>query len=218
MQKKLFISAVVALVLIGGVVLVWEKKGIQEKAKDQSLSQEENIQTSDKNEVFVTDVDPDVSHWQTKETEFFTTKFPKEWYWIEEEALIPTSGFSPDGIITNNPSLPLRYPEVGVNDIVNNTEVVIGYGILFTSTDDIVTVGVEDMSPVEGCKFLSDAESVPIIKSCTLKYDNHQVEQVYHTIYKNMTVFLNVRTTDDTSVSNSILEDIARNIILTNKK
>lgn len=212
MQKKLIISAVIVLILLGGVIFMWQKK----MSEIQPLpAPKENIQSTNKDEAFVTDVDPDVNHWQVKETEFFTIKFPKEWYWSEAA---PSPDFTPDGIITNNPSHPIRYPEIGADNFNNNTEVVIGYELLFASAENIITVGVEDMSPVEGCAFLSDAESIPIIKSCIQKYDNHQVERVYRVIYKDITVSLDVRTTDNTLVLTDTLEKIARSIVLTHKK
>ena len=52
-----------------------------------------STQNGEKQPRFVIDVDPDVSHWQTKETEFFKIKFPKEWYWIESDLKEPTSGY-----------------------------------------------------------------------------------------------------------------------------
>ncbi len=77
------------------------------RADDESQRQEE----------FVVDVDPDMNHWQTKETEFFTIKFPKEWYWLESD---PTKhGYPSDSgrsrIITNNPNFNIdRYADISI--------------------------------------------------------------------------------------------------------
>ena len=191
----------------------YQGKGI--KSLDEGFKNIQSIPEPDFKAGFVTDVDPDVNHWQTKETEFFTIKFPKEWYWSEAA---PGSEFTPDGIITNNPNHPVQYPEIEANNFNNDTEVVIGYELLFASAGNIITIGVEDMTPVEGCEFLSDANSVPIIKSCVKKYENNQVERVYRMVYKDITVSLDVRTTGSTLVSKDILEKIAKSIVLTNKK
>lgn len=190
---------------------------ITKKTPDSNVDTD-GIDTS-KGERLVTDVDPDVSHWQIKETEFFSIKFPKEWYWFKAS---PRPGFSPDSVITNNPNSLPQYPDIGVSIISNDTEVVLAYSQILGSDngapiDNIISLGVdEDAISAAGCEILSGAQTLPIIKACVQRTENGQVERVYQVIYKNITVFLNARTTDDTLVSADIFEEIARNIVLPN--
>lgn len=176
-------------------------------------------QTSDQpTSEFVVNVDPDVSHWQMKETKHMVFKFPKEWYWIE--ATPPSPEYGRSSIITNNPNHLLQYPDIGMfDDVTNKTEVVItdhgtatsNSGTPIDSLKYLTDMAHEADSTAE-CTQLSDAKNIPIIASCLIKRDNHQVEHNYYVIDEINSIIITARTTNNTLVPRDILEKIARNI------
>ena len=94
MSKKMLIFGVPIFLfaVVGGAlsyrsgVLRQMEKTVQNASKDgasEGKNGESEGESGYRTMQFVTDVDPDVSHWQTKETKTFTIKFPKEWHWIE---------------------------------------------------------------------------------------------------------------------------------------
>jgi len=107
-----------------------------EKVKEGKKIIPTNNETDQK---FVTDVDPNVSHWQAKETEFFTVQFPKEWYWLEAKH---GEGERYSEVITNNPNFYVnKYLDIS-NDagikypitLTNDTEIIViikGVGVTF---------------------------------------------------------------------------------------
>lgn len=216
MQKKLLLSVLAIALLIGGAVFIWSK---QQKTKDSVVSQvqnqKEDVRNNENMPHFVTDIDPDVNHWQTKETEFFTIKFPKEWYWIEATPPAPQYGRS--SIITNNPNHPLQYPDHGMfDDVVNNTEVVITNNGSATSdagtpVDSLNSLIKSAEERNAKCVRLSES-SIPLIASCVEKDQNHQMYHSYYIINEITSLFLTAHTSDNTIISEEILERIARNL------
>jgi hypothetical protein len=108
-HKLLFLTvALIALLTIAGAFWLMQKRQVPtipsvvtDSAVETPVQQVNSVtEGAPDKQTFVTDVDPDVSHWQTKETEFFTIKFPKEWYWLES-------------VITNNPNFEIdRYTDI----------------------------------------------------------------------------------------------------------
>lgn len=215
MKKQYLTIAVVLIIALGAGVFAWQKQGgkrnIQEQPKD-------IVDTSaDEQKQFVTDVDPDVSHWQTKETEFFTIKFPKEWYWVES-------------IITNNPEFDsVKYSDIGIfSDIgpnsypltlSNATEVVMshrGYptsnaGTPQDSVDAIFKLAKYN-NPSVDCK-VTNNKVTPFTAYCTAMYDM-QLQRSYYVINDKISLTFTVRTTRDAIVKNEVLDKIAGSIIL----
>lgn len=107
MQKKLLISAVVALVLIGGVVFVWQKKTSQEVFQIEPKEEVKIIENTETN-------DTDTSNWKTYQNdEFgFEVKYPDVW---EVNIQSSTGSLLPiDG-------------ELSKNDILNNKNYSTGF-------------------------------------------------------------------------------------------
>jgi len=182
-----------------------------------------------KEEVFVTDVDMNIDNWQTKETEFFTIKFPKEWYWME-------SDLEKDGcysrVITNDPDF-----DIGKNACISigggigqpmslegETEILITFsGIAVTSE-----VGTPEESihwQIERAKeFLGSNVSCVYIEAesenndpeayCTAVNEKDQKVQAYYTLGKSFT-YAFVMWTDihNEVVKRDILERVAKSLI-----
>lgn len=217
MSKKLFLLIALALLLGVSVFYVWTKSAVVAPTTSELIVTPKGVlEVPNENGArFVTDVDPDISHWQTKETEFFTIKFPKEWYWIDEA--IDNRGSNTDAIITNNPYRPVWYPDDVEDKVVNNTEVVMTYSYTLAAVEDIISVGVVDMSPVEGCEFFSGAQSSPILRLCVQKFDDYQIRD-YQLIYDGITISLLVMVTNDTLVSSDLVEKIVKSVVFTGIK
>lgn len=223
MQKKLLISAVLGLIFIGGAVIVWEKKGSQVMNQKPEQTQVD-VRSREDSKVFVTDVDPEVSHWQTKETKYMTVKFPKEWYWVEISVEKPGSNGA--FVISNNKDFPLEdykndsFNMTGIqNSTLDNTEVVITVwgsatsdaGTPLDSLDSRID-SAENFDPTAKCIRPSNTVTLPIVASCSTKQGNHQVEHKYYVIDEINSLIITARTTDETLVSKDIIERIARNI------
>lgn len=222
MSKKLFITlGLITFALVASAFALWcvNKKAVAPVITEPVQTIPETGTDSLENKPhFVTDVDPDVNHWQTKETKYMIFKFPKEWYWVE--AVPPDPKYGRSSIITNNPNRSLRYPDIGMfDDITNNTEVVItdhgtpttNSGTPIDSLKYLTDMAHEADSTAE-CIQLSDVKIIPIIASCLIKQDNHQVEHNYYVIDEINSLIITARTTDNTLVHQDILEKIARNI------
>lgn len=112
-RSKALITVLLAFLLLGGGFALWKMRSVKPEIDQQPQDDTvgvENVQNIEGADRFVTDVDPDVSHWQTKETEFFTIKFPKEWYLVETDQKV-NSDYSI--AITNNQKFPInKYPDM----------------------------------------------------------------------------------------------------------
>lgn len=239
MQRKyifLIIGIVIAALLAGGMVWYgsnirideqYASKEVQESEKSE-LQEPEKIRSDEtqQQKKFVTNVDPDVNHWQTKETETFRVKFPKEWYWLE---LAPEkSGYYGSHIISNNPDFPLvQYPDIEIFTgsnysliFTNDSEVVVtirGWstgdeGTPQQSIDSEIRRVKEDVNPSATCEFpyLSNRKSVPLTAYCSFINEDHQNVQTYYIAYNKTTFGFTARTTEHNAVQKDILEKIAR--------
>ncbi len=227
MTKKsiafLSIFFVVAVLIAGGVLWYSGKveRGIE---MNQKQTEEEQRKQEEQNQNFVTDVDLDVSHWQTKETEYFTIKFPKEWYWKVLDANENAQ------IITNNPDFDIeKHPDIGIFsgigsnvplDIFNNTEIVITDRGTATSDagtpqDEIDSIFymAKDNNPSAECKILND-KKLPFIAYCSATYENSQMQQSYYIINKKISLTLTARMTQENIIRKEILDTMAESIIL----
>jgi len=87
-KQHLYILMGLGLILIVGVNgLVWKNTSREprESIQDQVIQQvSEQSQSAVQHEI-----DPKVRNWQTKETEFFSVRFPKEWFWVETSEPTP---------------------------------------------------------------------------------------------------------------------------------
>lgn len=226
MNKKLIITGVILVIVlaIGGGVWMWQKNEVkkQEQVKIQQIQQEE---AKKEEQNFVVDVDPDVSHWQTKgEKEAFTIKFPKEWYWMESSHS-EREGYS--RVITNNPSFDMvKYADIGVGTggnypitLVNNAEVVISFNGSATSDAgtpqdriDSIFKLTKQSDPSAKCSIYNN-KTIPFTVYCSSTHDS-QLQQSYYVINKEVSIVFTARTTKDTLVKKEILDKIAGSIIL----
>lgn len=218
-MKKQYLAIITVLIIaLGASVFVWQKQAVQEQLKEEVGA---NI---DKQEQFVTDVDPDVSHWQTKETGFLTIKFPKEWYLVEISVEEP--GANGAFVISNNKNFSLEeYKNDAFNmtglqhSVLKNTEVAITIWGTATSNSgtpldslSYLVDGAKEFDPTAKCTQPLNIKILPIIASCLVKQENHQAEHKYYVIDKINSLIITARTTDDTIVPENVLGEIARNI------
>lgn len=182
-------------------------------------------------DVFVTNVDPDVSHWQTKEMEFFTIKFPKEWYWVESD-LQKTGYYSQ--VITNNPEFPIeQFADIGMftgssyrltngseqpkSIPLKETEIVIstnGFGWATTNAGTPHDFLEFEFSRVKKntannikCRYTSSINSIPLVANCSFEEDGQRVE-THYVSYLERTYAITARTL----VNNFTLENVFENI------
>ena len=177
----------------------------------------------DGRQVFVTNVDPDVSHWQTKETEFFTIKFPKEWYWLELDR--EKSEYRNMYVISNNLGFPLedyKNDPIGMAGIderttLQNSEVVITFGGTATTNSGTpldsldFLIATSQNNSTRKCIRPSDTKTIPLIASCVSQEGNQKL-QVYYIISETTSLYVRMHTSLDTLASKDIFEKIAYNI------
>lgn len=215
MNKRLLVLFLIAIILGGGVF--WWQRTYPAFAPTTPPVVIEPAK-------YVTDVDPDISHWQAKEAELFTIKFPKEWYWLELSS--EKTEYRNMHVISNNPSFPLenyKNDPISLTGIQNftltNSEVVINFG--GTATTDSGT-------PIDSLNFFTDSvggnsekicskptntKTLPLIASCIHKEDD-QVIQTYYIINEEISLFLNVHMSHETILPKNILEKIVKNVKL----
>ena len=239
MSKKLriVVGAVFGLLALLGAIFVFREKESKlnvptnnqttsmKNESDSSLQEKDlSLQKSGDTTVFVTDVDPDVNHWQTKETEFFTIKFPKEWYWMES-AHSESEGYS--RVITNNPNFPInKYAEIGLSmgadyTVANDTEVVIPFGASATSDvgtsqqsiDSSLRVAKEQYASAV-CGYLSSVSDIPVVAHCLFMDKNDQKAQLYFIANKMSKIVFQVRTTKSNTLQKGILDTMAKSMVV----
>lgn len=230
MQNKLLVSALVVLVLLGGAVLVWEKQTGEILLQNQ-VKEVEKVMNEP--QVFVTNVDPDVSHWQTKETEFFTIKFPKEWYWMESD--LKETGYH-STVITNNPDFPIsEYPDIGIGTGGNYPIVLRNAFEIVISTNGLGWVTLDAGSPREflelemdrvkkyvnssaECSYIPNLKDTPLISRCSyIDAISSQRVITYYSADIKRTFAYSARMTKENNVNlEPIFELIIKNFVRKN--
>jgi cytoskeletal protein RodZ len=219
----IYVGIPVLLVLGVGV---WKWKNIQKaKVAEQNTQQQQVVQPQQQNQKFVVDVDQNVDNWQTKETEFFTIKFPKEWYWMESD--LKKTGYH-SRIVTNNPDFDIvKYADIGLGTgsnypltLTNNAEVIITYSVSATSDagtpqDRINSIFklAKQYDPSAKCS-VSNNKTIPFIVYCTATYNDSQLQQTYHIINEGISLAITIRTTNNTLIKKEILDKIIGSIVL----
>ncbi len=216
-----------------------EKKTSQNTAtQNQTISTQEEagssnkddqpLKTEDNRETFVTDIDMDVSHWQTKKTEYFTVKFPKEWYWMEE-SYGKDQGHSE--VITNNPHFDLsKYPYIsfgaGIDyplTLTNNTEIVVTMsGVAGTAEEgsavDSINAQIKYVKEHINSNAVCSQNNTDIpypTAQCSFVDKNNQSVHVFFVAEKSFTYAFTAWTTQrNTANMEKILEDISRSYIV----
>ena len=247
MLKKALVIGLFGALALSWVFLVFrergQKLGILTNSQTTPSRNEQSISSQEKNVLlegisddpkFVTDVDPDVSHWQTKETEFFTIKFPKEWYWMESD--LEKTGYHSE-VITNNPHFDIdKYADIGIFTggvypliLTNDRQVIITTTSASTedagSPQDSINAIVNTPreyapDPSEVCKQISSSGNVPVTAFCSFTdRDHNQKVQTYSIAYNTTTFSFSARTTEnnDATVMESILEKIAKSFTIKDK-
>ena len=235
-KSRIVVGAVFGLLALLGVVFVFCEKESKpnvptnnqttsmKNESDSSLQEKDlSLQKSGDTTVFVTDVDPDVNHWQTKETEFFTIKFPKEWYWMES-AHSESEGYS--RVITNNPNFPInKYAEIGLSmgadyTVANDTEVVIPFGASATSDVGTPQQSIDSslwmakkQDASAACGYLSSM-SIPVVARCLFMDKNDQKAQLYFIANKMSKIVFQVRTTKSNTLQKGILDTMAKSMVV----
>lgn len=241
-MKKLSIRNLALIVLVAVAILAIGVFSFQNRPQDPEsiveVSENEGNQENqnDSDQEFVTDIDMNIDNWQTKETEFFTIKFPKEWYWMESSR--EKTGYR-SYVITNNPNFDIdRYADIGVftggrylftsesegiesrSLPLKDTEAVISFTIRSTknsgtpqdSLDYILRSAKEDETPVQ-CELLNN-KMIPYEAYCSVVYEDNQLQQSYHIINELHSLVFSARTVEDTFVDKKVFDAIAENIIL----
>ena len=235
LKKSLIIGVVLgAFVLLGvGALLVFQEReskpnvpttndhatpatnelGSSSQEKDTSSQERDDTTT-----VFVTDVDLDVDHWQTKETEFFTIKFPKEWYWMESD--LEKTGYHSE-VITNNPHFAIdKYPDISVftGDSYqmfskDNSEIIITMNGLGEATSNSGTprefmegeiARLKKDYPEMKCHYTSSLTSVPLTAFCAFSDSNGEVVDTYYSSNITRTFAYTARLTQENGMRDSV--------------
>ena len=201
------------------------ESGSSSQEKDTSLQERDDMA------VFVTDVDLDVNHWQTKKTEYFTVKFPKEWYWMESSHK-KDEGYSK--VITNNPHFDIeKYADIGIGagmsyplTLANYTEVVITMSGVAGTAEEGSAVGSINwqlervrtlMNPNAVCSQNNTDIPYPTAQ-CSFIDKNNQSVHVYFVAEKSVTYAFTARTTQgNTANVKKILEDISKSYIVSER-
>lgn len=223
MKKSYLIVAVLFFAVLGAVVLVWERQ----KNQQISLNPENDIAMDADN--FILDIDPNTDLWKTQETEFFTIKFPKEWYWIESES----SGYR-SLIITNNHDLNItkEYPDIviygkGIPGRDDRELMVTFRGGLTQEIDD-KTVEAEKIINQRGTE-ISDLMRNNYGLECSKNFDpprlilecdylsEGQMVQNYYVINRRMTLSVAVRKNSINFDEDDTIKKIIRTIQLKEK-
>lgn len=220
MKRSHLISIIVLLLALGAGVLIWE----QQRNQQISLNPESDIAIETDN--FVLDVDPNTDLWKTQETEFFTIKFPKEWYWIESES----SGYR-SRIITNNHDLNItkEYPDIVFYDKGipgrDDRELMITFrGGLTQEIDDktVETKKIIDQRGTEigdlirnnyGVECSKNFDPSRLILKCAYLSDNQMVQN-YYVINRRITLSVAVRKNSISFDEDDTIKKIMRTIQL----
>lgn len=245
MSKKVFIFAVIlVLAVLGGWWLLFRgQRGVQNAPKQPLVDSEQPVQPPQTGESLAkmpeiqTTIDPDVNHWQTKETEFFTIKFPKEWYWLESN---PRETGYHSMVITNNANFPIgKFPDIAVfigsNDspftVKDRSELALSFTNLWPTTQSYDSKNLT-RNPVQQsldskarqikdyvgfsvtCFYLSEHKAVSAVMYCSFVDKNHQKVQTYYIANNKVTIAFTARTTEDTTVRKDILDEIAKSVVL----
>jgi hypothetical protein len=236
MNKKLIFLSItlIAIIVIGGALWCIQKRPVAvNKPVVKTDVQQENVITEavPDRQTFVTDVDPDVDHWQVKKAKAFSIKFPKEWYWMESNHG-ENEGYSE--VITNNPDFDItKHAEIGIGAggsypllLINDTEVVMTFsGVLVTpevgtprESIDWLMKSREEYTDKHAnsdthCGYVDNRKNVPPAAYCSFFDENHQRVQVYYVAYDNVTFGFRVWTSaNNNTVGEDILEKIATSI------
>jgi hypothetical protein len=170
-----------------------------------------------------------------KETEFFTIKFPKEWYWLESD--LEKTGYR-SRVITNNPNFEIdKYADIrgGTYHMtaqdgtltsipLQDSEVVISFDGAATSNvgtpEQSLNATLQSMKrepyPVD-CQRLSDPHVVPARAYCSFidtAIKSPQKVQMYFTVNALNNIVLSALTTETTTVPKSILDKIAASMVV----
>ena len=227
MKKSYLIIAVLFAAALGASVFVWQNQASRLVVQEQS---EEEIGASvDEQKQFVLDIDPNTDLWKTQETEFFTIKFPKEWYWIESES----SGYR-SLIITNNHDLNItkEYPDIviygkGIPGRDDRELMVTFRGGLTQEIDD-KTVEAEKIINQRGTE-ISDLMRNNYGLECSKNFDpsrlilecdylsEGQMVQNYYVINRRMTLSVAVRKNSINFDEDDTIKKIIRTIQLKEK-
>ena len=227
-----FISLIAIVFLALGVFVIQRVYNTPLPVVENEVEQKENPKTND--ETFITDVDMNIDNWQTKETEFFTIKFPKEWYWMESNR--EKTGYYSQ-VITNNPRFDIdKHAEIGLikggeyltffkddepeSLPLSNTEIVISFNGFATSDIGVPqqvmswVLRLSDKERSSTCIQVEDlnTQKIPLIGYCSFVTTYHEKIQTYYVINKEIVQIMTARTTDDTLAKKEILDKIVASI------
>lgn len=218
MNKPLLILLLIMLLIGGGIFWVWQSRSVTAPVVTEPVVVNESTK-------YVTDVDPDVSHWQTRETEFYTIKFPKEWYLKESDAI--KTGYR-SVVITNNPDFDIdKYADISLGvegdyplALESSSEIVITTNNLGWVTSDAgnpreflesVIHRVTDAFPSADCSYVSNPTDVPLIAKCLYVVSNSQKVVTYYISKPEQTFSYTARMANENTLD---VEPILRNIFM----
>ena len=238
MKRSHLIIAVLFAAALGMGVFVWQNQAGRQVVREQSG--EEIGASIDEQKQFVVDVDPDVSHWQTKETESFKVKFPKEWYWVEFPGY-DNQGSGSSFVVSNNPAFPLaEYSNKGIFPdrsyeliLKNSTEIVVDFDIYDYGARTSSSGNPQDpqselnrflrlvprINSTAICEPLFDTFDMRlgmVSASCSIKQEHHQKNFVFYKATRAFSLMVTMKTVDTALVDSSILRNIAESFVMKN--
>ena len=224
------ISLIAIAILALGVFVIQRVYNTPLSIVKNKVEQKENPKTN--NETFITDVDMNIDNWQTKETKFFTIKFPKEWYWLESKHG-ESEGYSE--IITNNPNFEIdKYADIGLftegkylftsvsegaeseSIPLQNDEVVISFRGTPTSNSgtpqDSMNSKMTKRSVNDYDCGQDNTKTLPLRGHCFFTTDYNEKIYTHYVITEKISLAITARTTANTMIANDVTEKIAGSI------
>jgi hypothetical protein len=212
------ITLVVIAVLAVGVLAFQNRVQEPQEIVEVSKSEESQENKNDNDQKFVTDVDMNIDNWQTKETEFFTIEYPKEWYFLESR------------VITNNPNLNInKYSDIGLFSggdypmvLGSDAEFFIAFNGFPTSNSgtpkdsmNYIRDSVLETDSSADCKKIQvENTSVSLLVACHLTDREGYAIRKYGVINERVSITMTVGMTKNTIANTEIFDKIAQSIVL----
>lgn len=206
-----------AMSLIG--VFFWFQKNSSDRAHN-----EKRINSINKQE-FSPIVNQTISQWQTKTTEFFSIKFPRDWYWLENT----NSGYQSQ-IITNNPNLDIttQYPDIifydkGISGRDDEETFITFYGRPTqeidnkkVTTKEVVDKKLQEITEMLRGSYQTNCSEMSDVTIRTLKcsrFDNNQMIQSYYAVNRKITIIMIVRKNSITDNEDEVIDNIVQTLV-----
>jgi len=227
-MKQLSTRTIAIIALVAVAILAIGVFAIQDYAKVptpvvENGEGQENQGENTTEQAFVTDVNMNVENWQMKETEFFTIKFPEEWYFLESKVITNNQDFNIDkyadiGLFTEGKYLFTSVSEGVESEPIplQNDEVIISFRGTPTSNSGTPQDSMDSKigkQSANGYECAQDSiKQLPLRGNCFFTTDYDEQIHTYYVITEEISLAITARTTADTMIDEDIIEKIVDSI------